>query len=250
MPQRTRQRGRSAATRKDSSRHVATEIRRYVERQGLKPGDRVGTEQELATRFGVSRPTLREGLRLLASSHLIRSTQGRGGGIFVANTPNEGIGRSLSDSIATMLASDSVSLSELLAVRIVLEVPIAGLAAAGADPADTADTLDAAIERASKSEPGLQAFNAADYAFHDTLAGATGNDLLVALTRWVSDVFQPSLIKHVGSRTHKRSILAQHRAIAAAVRASDVAGAEQAMRKHLDYLVEVLRKTDSGGASR
>ena len=100
------------------------------------------------------------------------------------------------------------------------------------------------------SAGGLQAFNAADYAFHDTLAGATGNDLLVALTRWVSDVFQPSLIKHVGARTHKRSILAQHRAIAAAVRASDVAGAEQAMRKHLDYLVGVLRKTDSGGASR
>src|SRR6185295_8985292 len=126
-------------TRSDASELIALEIRRYLERHELQPGDRIGTEQELAAQFGVSRPTLREGLRLLASSHLIRSTQGRGGGIFVANTPNEGIGRSLSDSIATMLASDSVSLSELLAVRIVLEVPIAGLAAAGADPAETAD---------------------------------------------------------------------------------------------------------------
>jgi DNA-binding FadR family transcriptional regulator len=235
--------------RTDSSRHVATEIRRYVERKGLKPGDRIGTEQELAAEFGVSRPTLREGLRLLASTHLIRSTQGRGGGIFVESTANEGIGRNLSDSIATMLAAESVSLGELLEARIVLEVPIAGLAAAGASE-ETADALDAAIERASKSEPGQQAFNAADYAFHDTLAKATGNDLLVALTRWVSDVFQPSLIKRVGSRTSKRGILAQHRAIAAAVRGGDVAGAEQAMRKHLEYLVDVLRKTDSGGASR
>jgi DNA-binding FadR family transcriptional regulator len=228
----------------DSSRHVATEIRRFVEREGLKPGDRIGTEQELAAQFGVSRPTLREGLRLLASSHLIRSTQGRGGGIFVASTPNEGIGRNLSDSIATMLASDSVSLAELLEARIVLEVPIAGLAAAAATE-ETADALDDAIERAGKSEPGQQAFNAADYDFHDTLAKATGNDLLVALTRWVSDVFQPSLIKHVGSRTQKRSILDQHRAVAAAVRKGDVAGAERAMRKHLEYLVDVLRKTDA-----
>lgn len=237
---------RSPAVRTDSSRHVASEIRRYVEEERLKPGDRIGTEQELAAAFGVSRPTLREGLRLLASSQLIRSSQGRGGGIFVASTANEGIGRNLSDSIATMLATDSVSLGELLEARVVLEVPIAGLAAAAASE-DTIAALEAAIERASKSEPGQQVFNAADHAFHDTLAGATGNDLLVALTRWVSDVFQPSLIKHVGAHTSKRSILDQHRAIAAAVREGDVAGAELAMRQHLEYLVEVLRKTDARG---
>src|SRR4051794_23345029 len=49
MPQSARQpRRRFPPVRTDSSRHVATEIRRYVERQGLKPGDRIGTEQELA----------------------------------------------------------------------------------------------------------------------------------------------------------------------------------------------------------
>jgi GntR family transcriptional repressor for pyruvate dehydrogenase complex len=235
--------------RVDSSRHVATEIRRHVEREGLKPGDRIGTEQELAAQFGVSRPTLREGLRLLASTHLIRSTQGRGGGIFVESTANEGIGRNLSDSIGTMLATESISLNELLEARIVLEVPVAGLAAAAATE-ETADALDAAIARASKSEPGDKVFNSADAAFHETLARATGNDLLMAFMRWVLDVLQPSLVKHVGARTTKRSILAQHRAIAAAVRKGDVAGAEQAMRKHLEYLVEVLRKTDADDASR
>jgi DNA-binding FadR family transcriptional regulator len=246
MAQRVGQsRRRAAAVRTDSSRHVATEIRRYVERQGLKPGDRIGTEQELAAEFGVSRPTLREGLRLLASTHLIRSTQGRGGGIFVQSTPNEGIGRNLSDTIETMLSTQSVSLTELLEARMVLEVPLAGLAAAAAD-AETADALDASIARASKAQPGDKVFNAADGAFHETLARATGNDLLMAFMRWVLDVLQPSLIKHVGARTSKRSILSQHRAIAAAVRAHDVPAAEQAMRRHMEYLVEVLRKTDAG----
>src|SRR5262249_28494696 len=121
-------RRRVPAVRTDSSRHVATEIRRYVQGQGLKAGDRIGTEQELAAEFGVSRPTLREGLRLLASSHLIRSTQGRGGGIFVESTANEGIGRNISDSIASMLSTESITYAEMLEVRIVLEVPIAGLA--------------------------------------------------------------------------------------------------------------------------
>jgi DNA-binding FadR family transcriptional regulator len=84
-------------TRSDASELIALEIRRYLERHELQPGDRIGTEQELAAEFGVSRPTLREGLRLLASSHLIRVGRGRSGGIFVARTPNEGMSRNVSE---------------------------------------------------------------------------------------------------------------------------------------------------------
>ena len=73
----------------DTSVQIALEIRRHLARNGLKPGDRLGTEQALAKEFGVSRPTLREALRLLSSSHLIRASRGPGGGIFVASTPNE-----------------------------------------------------------------------------------------------------------------------------------------------------------------
>src|SRR3954453_8191608 len=79
--------------RTDASEQIALEIRRYLERRDLQPGDRIGTEQELAAEFGVSRPTLREGLRLLASSHLIRVGRRRAGGIFGAPPPNEASGR-------------------------------------------------------------------------------------------------------------------------------------------------------------
>src|SRR3954466_8670046 len=123
---------RFTAVRLDASEELAQEIRRYVEPNGLKPGGRIGTEHELAREFGVSRPTLREALRLLAGSHLIRASQGRGGGIFGANTPRDGMGRNMSEAIATMLATESVSMYELLEARIVLEVPIAGLAAENA----------------------------------------------------------------------------------------------------------------------
>jgi GntR family transcriptional regulator, transcriptional repressor for pyruvate dehydrogenase complex len=101
---------RFSLTRADASEQIAYEIRRHIERQGLQPGDRIGTEQELAAEFGVSRPTLREALRLLAGSHLIRASQGRGGGIFVAHTAGEGMGRHMSEAIGAMLATESVSL--------------------------------------------------------------------------------------------------------------------------------------------
>ncbi|HEY4621344.1 MAG TPA: GntR family transcriptional regulator, partial [Gaiellaceae bacterium] len=134
----------------NSSDQIAKEIRHYIVRQGLRPDDRLGTESELANEFGVSRPTLREALRLLASSHLIRASRGPGGGVFVASTPNEGIGRNLSDSIATMLETDSVSMPELVEARIHLEVPLAGLAAENAT-AETVAELEAAIAEAALS---------------------------------------------------------------------------------------------------
>src|SRR4051794_3561165 len=83
-----------------ASEQIAVQIRRYLDERHLQPGDRIGTEQELADEFGVSRPTLREALRLLSASQLIRVGRGRTGGIFVARTPSEGMTRNLSESIA------------------------------------------------------------------------------------------------------------------------------------------------------
>ena len=77
---------RFEAVHADASEQIAHAIRLYIERGGLQPGDRIGTEHELSREFGVSRPTLREGLRRLAGSHLIRVQKGRAGGVFVENT--------------------------------------------------------------------------------------------------------------------------------------------------------------------
>jgi GntR family transcriptional regulator, transcriptional repressor for pyruvate dehydrogenase complex len=227
-----------------SSELVARELRRQVQAQGLRPGDRIGTEQGLATQFGVSRPTLREALRLLASSHLIRASQGRGGGIFVASTPNEGMGRNVSDSIASMLATESVSLQELLDARMFLEVPLAGLAARNATP-ETIVALEQAIADAQAGELGDEVFNAADSRFHKTIAAAAGNDLLVAFTRWINDVLLPSLIDYIGPSLSGEDILAQHRAILQAIRRRQPAAAERAMRAHLEHLMAVKRELDS-----
>jgi DNA-binding FadR family transcriptional regulator len=237
---------RFSLTRADASEQIAYEIRRHIERQGLRPGDRIGTEQELASEFGVSRPTLREALRLLAGSHLIRASQGRGGGIFVANTPGEGMGRNMSEAIATMLATESVSMYELLEARMVLEVPIAGLAAENASP-EAITELEAAIAAAEGHRPGTDDFNAADSQFHRALASAAGNDVLIAFTRWINEVLLPSLIVYIGEALEEGDILDQHRNIVRAIRRGQPAAAERAMREHLEHLTRTVRALDEAG---
>jgi GntR family transcriptional repressor for pyruvate dehydrogenase complex len=226
-----------------ASEQIAQQIRRYLEEQHLQPGDRIGTELELAEEFGVSRPTLREALRLLSASQLIRVGRGRAGGIFVARTPSEGISRNLSDSIALMLATEHVSMYELLDARLSLEVPIAGRAAANVDSA-VAAALEDAIHAAEGHRPGTEPFNAADTRFHTVLAEAAGNQLLQILTGWTLEVLQPSLVEHIAANVAAEEILDQHRAILRAVRRNQRSAAERAMTAHIEYLIDVLAELD------
>ena len=236
---------RFVVPRGDASERIALEIRRYLARNRMRPGDRLGTEQELADEFGVSRPTLREAIRILGSAHLVRATRGPGGGIFVASTANEGMSRSLSESIATMLETDDVSLRQLLEARIHLEVPIAGLAARNAD-AETAAQLAAAIQDARGNDPASDEFRLADARFHRVLAATAGNELLAAFTRWALDVLQPTLIRTIGHDLDGASILRQHEEILRSVRRNQQRAAERAMRCHLEYVVEVLDAYEQG----
>jgi DNA-binding FadR family transcriptional regulator len=235
---------RFGAARRSASEQVAFEIRRYVSSGALAPGERLGTEQELAAEFGVSRPTLREGLRLLAGSHLVRASQGPGGGIFVESTGNEGMRRNVSESIAAMLETDSVSLADLVEARIQLEVPLAGLAAEQATDA-TAQQLLAAIAEAGGNHPAAEAFRAADTRFHRVIAAAAGNELLRAFTSWTLDVLQPSLIDTIGDSIDGGAILHQHGEIQRAIRLRRPAAAQRAMRRHLEYLRELVAALDA-----
>ena len=222
-----------------ASEQIALQIRRYLEERHLQPGDRIGTELELAEEFGVSRPTLREALRLLAASQLIRVGRGRTGGVFVARTPNEGMSHNVSESISLMLAARTVSMAELLDARLSLEVPIAGRAALNA-PAGVVAALEQAIADAEGHVPGTAPFNEADSRFHRVLAEASGNDLLRALTSWILEVLQPSLVVHISAGVDADAILDQHRAILRAVRRRQRGAAERAMQRHIAYLIEVL----------
>ena len=178
-------------------------------------------------------------MRLLAGSHLIRASRGPGGGIFVESTQNEGMSRNVSESIATMLETDSVSLDELLAARLSLEVPLAGLAAQNATESTAAELLEA-IAEAEGNHPASEAFRVADTRFHRVIAAAARNEILRAFTSWTLDVLQPSLIDTIGESMDGDAILRQHGEIQRAIRLHRQSGAERAMRRHLEYLRELV----------
>lgn len=224
-----------------ASEQVAVEIQHHIQEERLGPGDFLGREEDLAAEFGVSRPTLREALKLLASGNLIRASKGPGGGIFVARTAEQGISRSLSDAIAMMLETGAVTLDELLEARLLLEVPLAGLAAYQPDEG-TVERLREVVEREAAAEPeDTETHAATDTEIHRTLAEAGGNRMVQALTDWMFEVVQPSLIEILQPAVVQSAIAEQHQALLAAMEKGDPARAERAMKDHLLYLQDVLR---------
>lgn len=222
------------------SEQVAVEIQHYIRSENLGPGDFLGREEDLASEFGVSRPTLREALKLLASGNLIRATKGPGGGIFVDNTAEEGMSLSLSDAIAMMLETDVVTLDELLDARILLEVPLAGLAAYQPDE-ETVKKLREAVTRVAAAPGDTDVIHDSDTEIHRTIAAAAGNRTVQALTNWIFEVLQPSLIEVLEPAIVHSAVAEQHEDLVAAFEKGDPARAERAMKDHLLYLRDVLR---------
>jgi GntR family transcriptional repressor for pyruvate dehydrogenase complex len=159
--------------------------------------------------------------------------------------------RSLSDAIAMMLETGAVTLDELLDARLLLEVPLAGLAAYQPG-GDTVERLRAVVEReAAAQADDTEAQAAADMEIHQTIAAAAGNRMVQALTNWMFEILQPSLIELLQPAVVQSAIHEQHEALLAAVEKGDSARAERAMKDHLLYLRDVLRMVreqgDGGG---
>jgi GntR family transcriptional regulator, transcriptional repressor for pyruvate dehydrogenase complex len=236
-----------AVPRRSISEDVADRIRVYMQTQELSPGDRLGREEDLAREFGVSRPTLREALRVLSSAHLIRASKGPGGGIFVAATPEQGIGLSVSESVASMLEAHSIDFDELIETRLLLEVPLAGLAAQRADDRDL-EALEGLLEELEASSGDLDRVEEVDARVHRLVADIGGNRLAAAFTDWIVDVLQPRLREMIAPAVVEPVIADQHRDLIQAIRRGDPSAAERAMREHLVYLGDLVTALSPEGA--
>ena len=165
--------------------------------RGSRPGDFLGREEDLAAEFGVSRPTLREALKLLASGNLIRATKGPGGGIFVARTADAGhepqsLGRDRDDARDTRrYRSRSCSRRGCCS-----RSRSPGRRPTTRRPTTSARCGPRSPRQATAAEADdLAALRPPIAALHRHVASMAGNRMVRAFTAWVFEVLQPSLMR-------------------------------------------------------
>jgi len=126
---------------------VVSHVRELIERGALKPGDRLPAERDLATQIGVSRPTIRAGLRTLAAMGVVRSRHGSGTYI------PEGPPALNTDALSFFAALHGFTREEMYEARRILEVGAAGLAAERATAEQVATLADSSARKWRASLP-------------------------------------------------------------------------------------------------
>jgi GntR family transcriptional repressor for pyruvate dehydrogenase complex len=207
----------------------------------LKPGDQLPAERDLAHSFGVSRTAVREAVKTLREKGLVEAYSGRG--TFVTNGTSHSIRQSLDLMIRINPLEGSANLAEL---RLVLEPEIAALAAARIEE-QLLSTMREAVEEMDRSLRDPDAYVEADLDFHLALAEAAGNPLILSLLDSIVGLLreQRSRIFNVDGGPERGQF--HHKRILAAVEQGNPEAAREAMRAHLQ---QVLEDSSSLGKSK
>lgn len=214
-------------------RRIADTVAEAIEAGQYKLGDRLPTERELAEQFGVSRPTLREAMIALEMLGMIEARHGLG--IYVTGNVRP------SAPAASADPDIEIGAFELIEARRLFEGEAAALAATSITDEQLA-ALEALMERMAVEDEVRG--EDADREFHMTIARATGNGAIIATIENLWDWRHRSpLARNILTRARGMGLeprIHEHRRVFEALKARDPHAARQAMRDHLERVIDHL----------
>jgi len=207
---------------------VADRVREMVESGELQVGDRLPPERELSKTLNVSRAALREALRTLENAGLLELRPGKLGGAFVADARPQAI----SDNMSDLLRLGGISLAHLTEARAWIEEVVVRVACDRAEEADFA-ALEENVRLAEElfAQGRMMEKLDTNIEFHNVLAAATKNPILVMMTQTLGNVMR-SFAKRLGAET-TRSVIRSRERFIELLRARNADAAVAEMHEHL-----------------
>jgi DNA-binding FadR family transcriptional regulator len=237
-----------AATKRDGERlrekpqQIADELRAMIVSGQLSEGESLGREPELVERFGVSRPSLREALRILEAEGLISVVRGVYGGVVV----HEPDSRMTARTASLVLRARNVSLADVFEARAEIE-PLAAKAIASKRGRRAAvGELRALVDKQEAVIDDPEAFSVANAEFHERLVALGGNQTLAIVAEMLNEIVVGAVAAVSkthdvgGSLTTRRRGLRSQRRLLELVDAGDAAGAEEHWRAHMTVVGRVM----------
>jgi DNA-binding FadR family transcriptional regulator len=222
------------------AKQISEKIREAIVEGRLQVEERLPTEQELAARFNVSRPTIREALKRLAAQNLIHSRRGPAGGTFVNRPTRDEARLNVANAATLLLSMGEFALPDIAEARQAIELTCCRLAA----ERRTEEQLAAlALEIEQQRSPALSdvEFCASDVRFHRTLVEAAGNPVLSFAAAGVLDSLQPAVNLVIFKFRDRKQVAAQHERIVRALRTRDGDAACKALAGYMNELRKQYR---------
>ncbi|SCA55632.1 Regulatory protein GntR HTH [Candidatus Terasakiella magnetica] len=217
------------------AKQISETIRLAILEGELKVDERLPTEPELAARFGVSRPTIREALKRLAAQNLIRSRRGPTGGTFINRPDSDEAQNSLTNITSLLTTMGEFDLSDIAEARRELELVCVRLAAERREESHL-ERLRAEIHIQKTPNLADQDFCASDVRFHRTLVDATQNAMLRFMMSSVIEAVQPIVNLIVFKFWDKEKTIAQHERMLKAIEDQDAESAAMVFLEQMDDL--------------
>src|SRR3954471_22411972 len=214
---------------------VAEQIRRLIGTGALKPGDLLPPERELAVKLGVGRSSIRDAVRTLEVMGILEPRQGHGTVVRDLSTD------ALVVPLASMLTRKREMVSELLDVRRMLEPALAARAARNATPEEIAEMGRILERHEAKLRRGEQAVDEDDE-FHYAIALAARNSVVLQVLDVLMDLLRESRSRSLQVKGRPQRSFDGHRRILRAIRRHDTEAAEEAVRKHLREIEEIVTR--------
>lgn len=227
---------------------IAGNIRDAILRGDLKVDERLSTEEELARRFDVSRPTIREALKRLAAQNLIRSQRGPAGGTFVKRPSQQEMSTALCSATTLMVSMGEFQLQDVAEARHQMERTCCRLAATRISEAELQRMRAAlAIQRQPVTD---EQFCSSDVDFHRALVDGCANPVLQFNMFTVIESLQPIANMVISHFRDRDIIVQQHQSILEALESGDAEAAVAALDEQMLYLTEQYRAAQTWKASQ
>jgi GntR family transcriptional repressor for pyruvate dehydrogenase complex len=223
-----------------AAEQVVAYVRGLIEKGALRPGDRLASERELVRAIGVSRPSVRAGLRSLATMGVVTTRQGAG--TFITAGPPALV----NEPLGLLAALHGITREGLFEARRVLEMSTAALAAERATGEQLA-TMSDEITGMYTSLEDPQAFLLHDVRFHRAVAAGSNNLVLSALIEMVASLhYEQRRVTIERARSELRAEADMHRRIYQAIRARDAEAARVTMGEHLRVALARMVREEAG----
>jgi DNA-binding FadR family transcriptional regulator len=241
MPKKSTPQGSATGRQREKPQQIADELRRLIIEGELEEGESLGHEPDLIERFGVSRPSLREALRILEAEGLISVVRGVLGGV-VAHRPDH---RMAARTAALVLQSRNVSLADVFEARTIIEPAAVRLIASARARKASARRLRALIAEQEEVIDDPVAFGKANAHFHEELVGMASNQTLTIVAEMLNEVVVRAVTAVSQSSntnsaaTRKRGVRSQAR-LASLIEAGRADEAEEHWRTHMAVVGRVM----------
>lgn len=233
---------RNRARLREKPQLIADELRMLIASGELSEGETLGREPELVERFGVSRPSLREALRILEAEGLITVVRGLHGRVIV-HEPNE---RMTARTAALLLHSRNVSLADVFEARSQLEPLAARAIASMRSRRAIVAELRALIDEEEAAIRDPETFGAANARFHLRLVALAGNQTLSIVAEMLNEVVARAVTAVseaddvVGSLATRRRGIRSQRRLLELLETGVGAAAEEHWRAHMNVVGRVM----------